>query len=553
MKVQGDFKVYLLAYHDEVTGTRLMLVIIFPDGREYRILIDCGYFQEVEYRYLNYIDDLDPNTIDAILVTHNHIDHTGLIPKLVRNGYRNPIYMTEITKILLPKFLADACERQKDNAKYLKDKYPDESWKFNELYYPEDVKHTLNLCNGVKFRKTIEIFPGVKVTFFINGHILGAAMILVQCTAEGRKPINFLFTGDYKLRNQFFTVPQLPDWLKNMELIMVHESTNGALKLENIKVCFIRNLLEGFKRNQNILIGASAQGRMQEVLYDLRKLQDANLIPENYEIYVDGALGIDTNYKYQKILNWFNPSAGDFMPKDLKKVEPKCRESILDFGGPKIVVTTSGMLSNGPAKVYVPIFLERHDALIHLTGYAAEETLARTLLEAKRADSVKIDGKQYQKNAFVKTTREKTSHVTLDESLDFINQFNNIVFLGLNHGSVDAQENMKSAVLENCKNVNMIDVLNRNCMYCFSQKATLEEQSRIQVKKMPAKMHAYSPDNNENIKKQKQKKRDKKAHKNLTNESSEFKKTQRNVIKRSNEPKKTRMNSTKRNKSKKNK
>lgn len=84
MKNKPAFKAYLSAYHNEVTGSRLLVVVEFPNGTTRRILVDCGYFQEIKYRHLNYVDDLNPESIDAMIITHNHIDHTGLIPKFVR-------------------------------------------------------------------------------------------------------------------------------------------------------------------------------------------------------------------------------------------------------------------------------------------------------------------------------------------------------------------------------------------------------------------------------------------------------------------------------------
>lgn len=506
----SDFKAYLSAYHNEVTGSRILLGISFPDGKEYRLLIDCGYFQEVQYRYLNYVDDLDPTTIDAILITHNHIDHTGLLPKMVKQGYKNPIYMTEITRELLPKYLMDSADQQEDNAKYLRDKFPGDEWKFNALYHREDVDRTIKLCHGVKYQKTLEILPGVKVTFFVNGHILGASMILVQCTAYSRKPLNFLFTGDYRLKNPFYEVPELPDWLKKMELIMVHESTYGTTDSSNIKVCFRRHLLEGFERGEDILIGAFAQARMQEILFDLKKMQDECLIPEEYKIYVDGPLGIKTNFAYEEILRTFSPEKSDFMPKDIQIVDPKSRESFFSLEGKKILVTTSGMLSNGPARNYVPMFLERENAMIHLTGYAAEETLARTLLEAKRAETIQIGNKPYKKRAIIKTTREKTSHATRDEMLGFINKFTNIVFLAVNHGASEVKSDFEETIVSQCPRIQRVDILSRDYVYCIYQFGNKEDKfSNVIVKKMPAKMQILSP-NDRNYKKQEQKQKRKK-------------------------------------------
>lgn len=485
--MKDALKAYVTAYYNEVTGSRTYLVIERPDGIVNRILIDYGYFQEINYRYLNYVDDFNPEKVDAIIVTHNHIDHTGLLPKAVKQGYRNKIYMTEITRELIPGFLNDCANQQEDNAREMRERYPYEADKFRALYHGEDVEKTLKLCEGIPYRMAIEILPGVKLTFLENGHLLGASMILLQCSYPKMKSINFLFTGDFKFDNCFYRMPLLPKGLRNMELIMFCESTYGTTKKSDIKECFRANILEAFKRKQNILIGAFAQGRMQEILYDFKLLQDEGLIPPEYAICVDGPLGIDTTFKYQSILEWFSPRKKDFIPKKLVYVDPKRRENILSDGIPKILITTSGMLSNGPARVYVPIFLEHPNSLIHLVGYAAEETLARKLLDAKRSDKIQIGSALYDKNAVVKTTREKSSHATQDELVKLINLFTNVKFLGINHGEASVKTAFKTVVEEECPNVEEVNVVDREHMFCFYRVGYQKDpDTKFVVKHMPA-------------------------------------------------------------------
>lgn len=490
MKNKPAFRAYLSAYHNEVTGSRLLVVVEFPDGTTRRILVDCGYFQEIKYRYLNYVDDLNPESIDAMIITHNHIDHTGLIPKFVRYGYSNKIYMTKITQELCPAFLRDCCEQQEENAEDMRQRYPDQADKFKPLYFPDDVERATDLLVGVSYRKTLEIFPGIKMTYFENGHILGAGMVLLQCHCDGMQDINFFFTGDYRRKNCFYEVPPLPKWLKKLPIIMVHESTYGKTDANEIKKCFRENILMALSKKMDILIGAFAQGRMQELLYFFKCLQEEGLIPKDYVIFVDGPLGIKTTHKYQAILSWYNPSKADFLPEGVEFVTGKERMNLLNDARPKIILTTSGMLSNGPAKYYVPLFLQMPNAMIHLAGYAAEETLARKLLDTKRDEVVKLGSQIIEKKCIVKTTRELSSHITADEGIEFINEFENIVFLAINHGE-EISRNVFAERAKNETSVKDVGLVDRDNMYVFYQNATKHvSYTDMLIKRLPAKLNS---------------------------------------------------------------
>lgn len=488
--VNEDVKVYLSAYHSEVTGSRMMLVI--DNGTVKRkILVDCGYYQEIKYRELNYAQETNPGTIDAILVTHNHIDHTGLLPKVVRDGYNGPIYMTEITNQLLKPFLRDSAMQQEENANYMREKDPDHAYMYEKLYDLNDVDETLKLCVGVEYFQEIEILPNIKVTFLENGHILGAASILVQVFSYNRKPLNFLFSGDYRSRNPLFFVRTIPRWIKKLDLILVTESTYGTTYKDEIKECFKKNMLEAFSKRMHILIGAFAQGRMQEILKRFKIMQDEGLIPAEYEICIDGGLGVTTCFKYSYILEKYYPNAEKFMPREVRVLDSTSRSNLLDEGGPKIVITTSGMLSNGPAREHVPMFLERPNCMIHLCGYAAEETIARDLLDTMHESTVNIHGKNLFKRAIVKTTREFTSHAKADELLDFMKKFHNLKFVVVNHG----EENTAKIFSQKAEEELGVPAMriSREKMLCFIQNVRPNDYfGSICVKQMPAKLSSNS-------------------------------------------------------------
>ena len=514
MNGKSTFRAYLSAYHNEVTGSKLILHVEFPDGRHNMIQIEDGYFQELAYKRLNYVNDHDPSKIDAILITHNHIDHTGLLPKSVRDGFNGHIYMTEITAELCPLYLYNSCQHQQENVEEMKKEYPAEEKIFRPLYRKSDVENTIKKIIGVSYGKTIEILPGIEVTFFVNAHILGAAMILVQCKYGEFQPINFFFTGDYRLENCFFEMPPIPKKVREMPLIMVHEATNGEVDSKDVKHCLWQNITNAVAKKMDILIGVLAQGREQEMLYLLKLMQEAGVLPKWYNIYVDGPLGIKTTAKYQKILSWYNPKKADFLPEGVIYVTPEMRDSVLSDPRPKIILTTSGMLSQGPARTYVPVYLERPNAMIHLVSYAAEGTVARALLDAKHKEEVTYGSQKFKKRAILKSTREKSSHATADQMIGFINQFTNIQALLLQHGSYESLDTFERRVVEET-DVEKIGRLNRSTMYAIYQYADRKDKwDNLVIKERPNKVeavYAYKPSKEEEEKRRKAKRRRKAA------------------------------------------
>lgn len=466
MHKRNDIVTYVEAFHQEVTGSSFLITARMPDGSINHILVDCGLFQEPTYLRLNYQTEVNVDKIDAILLTHNHMDHVAGVPKLVNMGYNNPIYTSIYTKELMPSFLTDSANQQASNIVELKKRYPNE--KFKIPYTIKDVANTMNLVVGVEFSKTITIKNGIKATFFPNGHLLGAACILLQFSHYGAEDVNLLFTGDYKSDNIFFNVTKLPEWVRKLPLTVVTESTYGATEPESRVSCFNQNIEEAVSLNQDILIGVFAQQRMQEILYRIKYLQEIGIIPNKYQICIDGPLGIETCYIYRRLMyssyHYYDSMFdGDisFFPRNLRQMTKDERITIFDDSTKKIVITTSGMLSHGPAAMYVPMFIQR-DSLIHLTGYAAEDTLARKLLESYEIgeiDEIEIGGDLFTPKATVKWTNEFSSHATAPELISFLNQFNDLKFVIINHGETHVKEQFKQRVEKEvcCKNVEIID------------------------------------------------------------------------------------------------
>ena len=227
------FYVDVMAMQNEVTGSCNLIIVKFPSEETVRFVVDCGLFQEREYEEMNSVLPFNAENIDFCLVTHVHVDHIGRLPYMVRNGFFRSIYATETTCKLLPLALNDSFKVLNSVSKRKNVK---------SLYSDVDVERTLELLKPCKYNETIKVHENIKVTFLNNGHLVGAALILVQISYPGYEDINLLFTGDYNNKNMFFDVNPIPQWILDLPLTVVQESTYGSMDSSEIHRCFKYNI-----------------------------------------------------------------------------------------------------------------------------------------------------------------------------------------------------------------------------------------------------------------------------------------------------------------------
>ena len=189
----------VMAFHQEVSGSCILVSIRFPDREQVKFIVDFGLYQgkdsDENYFKRNSEMPFDPEGISFVLVTHNHVDHTGRLPYLVRSGFYGNIYTSFETKLLMPYALHDCRKILSDNySRYHK----------KPIYSSQDIERTMKQVQGVEFNTKFNVSPNIAVTFFKNAHILGAAMILVEISYGDEEPINLFFTGDYGKNNEFF-------------------------------------------------------------------------------------------------------------------------------------------------------------------------------------------------------------------------------------------------------------------------------------------------------------------------------------------------------------
>lgn len=430
MGEKNRFYADIMAMHSEVTGSCMLVIVKLPNHETKKFVVDCGLFQEREYEENNEKLLFNAENIDFCLVTHNHVDHVGRLPLMVKKGFTKKIYATETTCKLLPISLGDSHKVLKDLAKRKHS---------NCLYDEEHVTKTLKQLKPVKYNKTIEIMEGVKATFFMNGHLMGAAMILVQISYPGYEDINILFTGDYNVKNIFFDIIPIPEWVRNLPLIVVQESTYGNMDSTEIQACFKQNLLECIQKGGTAIVPVFSLGRSQEMLYEIKCMQEEGILDKAIPIYFDGRLAFQYTEKYLKDDLGVKEEMKEFFPESLKYVDCETRQGILDSHESKIILTTSGMGSYGPAQIYIPTYITHSNALIHFTGYCAEGTLGYRLKNADEDEIVEVAGMVLKKRAKVEYTTEYSAHAKADEIINFLQQFNNLKLVLVNHGEKDAK------------------------------------------------------------------------------------------------------------------
>ena len=456
MGCKSRFHVDIRDVHNEVTGSCHLCFVIYPNGDKLKFLVDCGLFQQEEGDELNKKLLFNADDIAFCMVTHNHIDHTGRLPLLVKNGFRGKIYTTETTCNLLPEALNDSYSVLKNRAK-TSGTIP--------IYGEEDVAHAVNLCTPCNYNETIEINENIRINFFENAHLPGAAVILVRISFPGCENINLVFTGDYNCKSVFQDDVHIPQWVLDLPVTVIQESTYGDINSDEIEVCFDRNILKAVEQEWTVLAPVFSLGRAQEILYRLKCLQVAGLLDVKIPIYLDGKLAIRYTNMYLRGHVGIREDMHDFLPENFSYVDKIIRNSLINENNScKIILTSSGMGSYGPARTYIPAFLGRQKTLIHFTGYTAVGTMGRTIKDTPDGEIVSVAGLLIKKRARVEYTSEFSAHAKADTMINFLKQFTNLKLVLVNHGEPGVKEKFAAKILEEV-NSKYVGVLNRDTLF----------------------------------------------------------------------------------------
>ena len=380
------------------------------------VLVDCGMFQGPKtLKELNYQPfPFDPDGIDAVLLTHAHIDHSGLLPKLMRAGYRGPILATAGTRDLCRIMLADAGEIQESEVRQLNRRNEQRGRPPVEpIYTAADAADTMRLFRKVKLHEPVEAAPGITATYWSSGHILGSTSVEVQVeSADG--PVTLLFSGDLgSSARDYIEDPEGPSGVDHLIL----ESTYGDRERPPMDGAARRTALAAeieaaHAAGGPLLIPAFAVERSQELLADILQLMEDDQVPEA-DIFLDSPLAIEATRIFQERgynrSTGVNPYAGLRAGARLKFLkEPAESDSLERLSGWHIIMAASGMCDAGRVRKHLKRLLWRRQATVLLTGFQAVGTLGRILQDGARR--VRIQGEEIQVRAQIRSLDVYSGH-----------------------------------------------------------------------------------------------------------------------------------------------
>lgn len=433
-------KIHFLGAASEVTGSKHLIEV---NGK--RIVLDYGMFQgnrsEAEKKNREFI--VAPEKIDALLLSHAHIDHSGCIPNLVRNGYKGPIYATHATRDLSAYMLMDSGFIQEREAEYVnmrnKKKKKEQ---VVPLYTSDDARIALGHFVGMNYDHPFEVVPGVIASFRDAGHILGSAQIvLVIDDFETKKQSILVYTGDLGRKN----LPLLRDpYQVERADILLMESTYGnrfhtslldvSKQLEDIVVA-------ACKKGGKIIIPAFALERTQEIVYHLNILFKEKKIPE-IPIFVDSPLAVNLTQIFTAHPECLDPETWEIFLKDQKNpfgfgrlkyiTDVEDSKALNEYRGPCIIIASAGMCEHGRILHHLKNNVEDPRNTILIVGFMAQNTLGRKILE--KQPIVKIFGEPYHLRATVVPMDAFSAHADRSDLLNYVAHIRNLKKIFLIHG-----------------------------------------------------------------------------------------------------------------------
>ncbi len=444
----SEVTISFLGATDTVTGSRFLV-----SSHQSKVLVDCGLFQGLKsIRKKNWDPfPVDVKTIDAVVLTHAHLDHCGYLPLLARQGYENPIFATNYTAELASVILHDSAHLQMEDAKYAAKKGYSKHEIPLPLYNADDAEDALKLFKRTSFHSRTQVAPDAWVTWYPSGHILGSAFIVLEIADK-----KLLFTGDMGRNNHpLLSNPDMPPQ-ESFDAILT-ESTYGDRTHDAKPEDFARELNAAIKRGGSILIPAFAVDRTEVILMALRELIEKKLVPV-VPIYVDSPMALAALNFYRDAISkntaeiregvsdrWANQDPFD-AGRLMQALTTEESKKINDITETSIIISASGMATGGRVVHHLEQMLPDSKNTVILVGYQAAGSRGRLLEEG--VTELKMHGKLVPVRAHITKVESFSVHADGDELIAWLRHALKPEKIFVIHGEQGAQENMARRIVD---------------------------------------------------------------------------------------------------------
>ena len=419
-----QLKLRFLGAAQNVTGSRHLL-----EANGAKVLIDCGLYQERDFKARNWEPFVvPPNRIDAVLLTHAHLDHCGLLPKLVRDGFKGRIYCTAATAEIAQIILLDSAKIQEEDAKYKRKRHEKEGRKgpypYDPLYTAADAENTFPHFSPVRYDRTIEVASGLEATFCEAGHVLGSSVICVKATIDGEQR-KVLFSGDIGRPDR--PIVRDAEHIDSADYILV-ESTYGDRVhqgREDTKKAIADVINAARKAGGNIIVPSFALERSQDLLYYINELLLEKAIPR-MTVYLDSpmAAGITKVFRHhpelydEEMTEFMDNHESPFNFPGLKITQSTKESKAINHKKGVLVIAGSGMCTGGRVKHHLVNNITNPKNTIMFVGYQAVGTLGRRIVNGE--PEVRILGQEYPVKATIAKIGGFSAHADKTELLDWL-------------------------------------------------------------------------------------------------------------------------------------
>lgn len=444
-------KLTFLGATQQVTGSCYMIEM---QGR--CILLECG-LQQGEHKHNNKDENaskfpFDPKRVDAVILSHAHLDHSGRLPQLVANGFHGPIYVTRPTHDLLQILLQDAAGLHFKDIEWENKRKQRAGKKLIEpLYTIEDVNTALSLRKNLDYRMPTEVLPGIELTYHNAGHILGSAIVELRLSENG-KTRKLVFSGD--LGNSQSPLMPDPEFVNSADILLL-ESTYGDRNhrsVDDTLMEFRLALDAAAESGGNVLIPAFAVGRTQDIIYHLGHMYQAGTLKQRL-VFLDSPMAIDVTDIYEKHANLFNKDDPEFrrIVKEgwnewlpILRYTPGTEESMAlnKVTGGAIIIAGSGMCTGGRILHHFKHNLWRNSTHLIITGFQAYGTLGRSIVDGAR--HIRVFGNDIAVKANIHTLGGFSAHAGQSQLLRWAEAFKEPrPKLFLIHGELKAMQELQ--------------------------------------------------------------------------------------------------------------